>query len=343
MNNMFFKKILYLCFGVVIILVSCTKNEAPEKGIDEAANSENSLKTEENKPAGTFAAAGGASGIIYVHKAALYTENADGKMKWAAEASLGDIAIYLGEKKEAQRTDGQKRSFFHIDLKGTEYWIQDYCYEPNTVSAFVKMQDTVLYKSDSLTAATDEILPQFFFVAVYTDSMPTGNEKFVKIATYCPDLAVSWVVKDKYVKKESLDLAEANVQAMLLAQVAMESRNDTIRAELFQNAIEMDSDYKDAIADLQNLTEIIIKEEEFLKTISSEKIEEKVVVKNDVDLLSIPVLGDSRLLSTLKANTSAIAYKKVSMTDAEDNTVEWYYIQNKQKKGWVRSSDLKDK
>lgn len=341
MNKIFFRKVLYVLICSVIILSSCTKkDEVSEKGIDEITNSEQSVDTEKNnKPAGSLAA----SGVIYVHKAALYIENSDGKMKWAAEASLGDTAVYLGEKKEAPRTDGQKRTFFHIELKGAEYWIQDYCYEPDTVSAFVKMQDTVLYKSDSLTAATDEVLPQFFFVAVYKDSMSAGNEKFVKIAAYCPELAVSWIVKDKYVKRESLEFAEINVQALLLAQVAMESRNDTIRAELFQNAIEMDSDYKDNIAELQNLTEIIIKEEEFLTALSVEKIEEKVVVKNDVDLLSIPVLGNSRLLNTLKANTSAVAYKKVAMTDLEDSMVEWYYIQSKQKKGWVRSSDLKDK
>lgn len=340
MNTIFFRKVLYVLACGVIILSSCEKKDAgSEKGSDEVTKSEHSADTEKNNtPPSSFT-----TGIIYVHKAALYTENSDGKMKWAAEASLGDTAVYLGEKKEAQRTDGQKRTFFHIEVKGTNYWIQDYCYEPNTVPAFVKMQDTVLYKSDSLTAATDEIVPQFFFIAVYKDSMPTGNEKFVKIATYCPELAVSWIIKDKYVKRECLDFAEANVQAMLLAQVAMESRNDTIRAELFQNAIEMDSDYKDDIAELQNLTEIIINEEEFLKTVLSEKIEEQVIVKNDVNLLSIPVLGNSRLLNTLKANTSAVAYKKVSMTDAENNTVEWYYIQNKQKKGWVQSSDLKDK
>lgn len=66
-------------------------------------------------------------------------------MKWAKSAVLGDVATYLGEKKTASRTDGQKRDFFHISIKG-----EDYCFEPNTENAFISQPDTILYKADSL-------------------------------------------------------------------------------------------------------------------------------------------------------------------------------------------------
>lgn len=344
MKKSILKKILFMFFAAAMILGACTKKDgrtAPPA--ENAADNETDQKADMSQHGDSaLNAESGESGVIYVHRAPLYQENQDGKMKWSAEASLGDIAVYLGEKKEAQRaTDGQKRTFFHINLKGKEYWIQDYCYEPGTVAAFVAAQDTVLYKSDSFTAATDEIIPQYFIVAVYKNSMPAGNEKFVKIATYCPELVTSWLVKDKFIKRESLELDKLNTEAMILAQIAMESRNDTIRAELFQNAIELNSAYSDDIAALQNLAEIIIQEEEFLKTIKTEKVDQKVVARVDVELLSIPVAGKSRFLGILKADTVAVASKK-TVLDEDENQVVWYYIQNKQKKGWVNAEDLRD-
>ncbi|WP_024468759.1 hypothetical protein [Treponema pedis] len=351
MNKTVLKKVLFMIFAVSVIFSSCTKKDEvtdiAEKGIDEVATGEDMQNTEtESNSMMSSSNDYGKKGVIYVHNAPLYEENSDGKMKWAANASLGDIAAYLGEKKEAQRTDGQKRIFFHIELNGKEYWIQDYCYEPGTVPAFVAAQDTVLYKSESLTAATDEIIPQFFIVGVYENSIGTpemtgGNTKFVKIAAYCPELVTAWIVKDKFVKTENLEFGTGAVAAMTLAQVASESRNDTIRAELFQNALDLPSEYHDDIVALQELTEVIIKEEEFLKTVKAEKIEQKVTVLDESQLLSIPNNLYARILTQIKSGTVAAAYKKAVLKDDDGNEVEWFYIQNKQKKGWITSASLK--
>ena len=265
-------------------------------------------------------------------------------MKWAAEASLGDVAMYLGEEKEAQRTDGQKRKFFHISLKDKEYWIQDYCYEPNTVAGFISAADTVLYKSDSLTAVTDEIIPQYFIVAVYKDSLNSSNQKFVKIAAYCPELVTSWIIKEKYAKRDTVEFQKENVAAMVLAQIAMETQSETSRAELFQNAIEMNSRYSDDIAILQNLAHVMDAEAAFLKKLEAEKIEKKFTAKEDIELLSIPSSeGEPRVLASVKADTILHASKKVVIVDGDGSQTEWYYVQNKQKKGWVQASYLEEK
>ncbi len=338
----FFTKLLVVCMAVFLCFSSCSKDKTEEP----VATGE-PMEIEEGKDdTGADAKSGdayvkGEEGVIYVNKASLYTETDDGQMKWAAEASIGDIAVYLGEKKEAKRTDGQKRMFFHIQLKEKEFWIQDYCYEPGTVPAFIAGDETILYKSDSLTAASDEIIPKYFFVAVYKDSINTGHYKFVKIACYCPELVYSWVVKEKFVKAELVEFDKTSIEAMLLATVAMESKNETIRNELFQNAIELNSKYSDDIAGLQNLAAVMEIENEFLNKIKIEKIKEKFTASQDIELLSIPSLNESRVLASVKADTALTASKKASITSDDGETEDWYFVQNKQSKGWIQSTLVK--
>ena len=337
----FVRKFVLLLCVLLFAFASCKKEEAASKSESEKSDSMGSMKKDSPKESMGEV---NADGVIYVHRAGLYTETDEGKMKWAAEASLGDVAIYLGEKKEAQRTDGQKRVFFHISLKEKEYWIQDYCYEPNTVAGFISAADTVLYKSDSLTAVTDEIIPQYFIVSVYKDSLNSSNQKFVKIAAYCPELVTSWIVKEKYVKRDAVEFDKTNTDAMLLAQVAMETQSETSRAELFQNAIEMNSRYSDDIAILQNLAQVMDAEAAFLKKLEAEKVEKKFTAKEDIDLLSIPSSeGEPRVLASVKADTILHASKKVVIVDGDGSQTEWYYVQNKQKKGWVQASYLEEK
>lgn len=333
------KKFFIAVFAVSFIFFACSKNDekAPEENMNEGTNSgmENTSEIFSEET----------TGVIYVHKTGLYTETEEGKMKWAAEASLGDEPVYLGEKKEAVRTDGQKRTFFHINFKGKEYWVQDYSYEPATVPAFISASDAVLYKSDSLTAVTDEIIPQYLPVAVYKDSLEDENSKFVKIAAYSSEFISSWSLKEKFVKRDAVMMEPVNTAAMLLANVAMESRNDTIRTELFQNAIEMGSDFTDDIAALKELTEIIIYEENFMKDFSPEKINVKVSVNKETELLSIPVRGESRVLSTFKEKSSAVALRKVIVKNktSSDEDEQWFFVQDKQKKGWVMAKELEIK
>ena len=321
------KNIFVVIFAVAFVFSSCTKKEK-EAESDAAAEKESALEMR---------------GVVYVPKTGLYVENDEGKMKWAAEASLGDLPYYLGEKKEAQRTDGQKRTFFHVELNGNQYWIQDYSYEPATTPGFIAAEDVVLYKSASLTAASDEIIPQYLPVAVYNDHAKDPGSKFVKIAAYSSEFYTTWTIKEQFVKRDAVEMREENITAMYLAVVASESRNDTIRAELFQNAIEMNSGYSSEIADLQNLTEIIVKEELFMKTVAPEKINEKVLIETDLYLKSIPCRRSARVLCTLKEGSSATATRKLVCSDPEDDDseAEWLYIQSKQKKGWVMAQWVK--
>jgi len=336
------KMVLFAVLGMMQI-VSCAKNggqsteNSPSGGTQETVQSD--VKQESASGSENTA---GVSGVIYVNNAGLYTENDEGKMKWAAEAALGDKALYLGEKKEAVRTDGQKRTFFHIELNGQAYWIQDYSYEPDTVAAFISGQDVVLYKSESLAAMTDEFIPRYAIVAVYNDSLEKADSKFIKIAAYNSELVTSWSIKDKYVKRDAVETDDMSVSAMILAQVAMESKNDTIRGELFQNAVEIGSPYSDTIAVLQSLSEIMIKEDNFMKELTTEKINEKVTAIDDINLLSIPDENASRTVNMLKAGTAATATRKYVKQNADsENAVEWLYIQNKQKKGWVQVDSVK--
>lgn len=336
------KMVLFAVLGMMQI-VSCAKNggqsteNSPSGGTQETVQSD--VKQESASGSENTA---GVSGVIYVNNAGLYTENDEGKMKWAAEAALGDKALYLGEKKEAVRTDGQKRTFFHIELNGQAYWIQDYSYEPDTVAAFISGQDVVLYKSESLAAMTDEFIPRYAIVAVYNDSLEKADSKFIKIAAYNSELVTSWSIKDKYVKRDAVETDDMSVSAMILAQVAMESKNDTIRGKLFQNAVEIGSPYSDTIAVLQSLSEIMIKEDNFMKELTTEKINEKVTAIDDINLLSIPDENASRTVNMLKAGTAATATRKYVKQNADsENAVEWLYIQNKQKKGWVQVDSVK--
>jgi len=321
------------------VLTSCAKKEG--QGTQSAAGGDSQSAAKTSAFSSRNASKADSTGVIYVNGAGLYTETDEGKMKWAAEAALGDIAAYLGETKEASRTDDQKRTFFHIELNGKDYWVQDYSFEPDTVPGFISLKDTVLYKSESLAAMTDEIIPQYLIVAVYKKSLENAGNRFLEIAAYSSEFVTTWSVKEKFVKREAVETDKKSVDAMILAQVAMESKNDTIRAELFQNAIEIDSSYTDVIADLQSLAEIIAKEESFLKNISVEKINEKVTVAEDIDLLSIPDAYKARSLSTLKADSSAVATRKYIGQNDFGEEKEWLYIQSKQKKGWVQAEFIK--
>ena len=323
--NVNLKKMLAALFAVLFLLSSCAK-----KNGDAASQA-----------TGEVAAVETVTGVIYANKAALYVEDEQGKMKWSAEAVLGDIAAYLGEKKEAVRTDGQKRTFYHINLNEKEYWIQDYCYEPNTFPAFIARPDTVLYKSENTLGVTDEIIPQFFVVAVYNDKTFQGDGLFVRIAAYCPELASS-IIKDKFVKRDNIETDGQDVRAMMIAQVATEVRNDIIRAELFKNASAFTDNYADEIEEIRTLTETVIEEENYLKTLTIEKVSKTVTLSNDADLLSVPKT-DSYYASTvasLKNGTSATALQKTTLTDDEGNEIDWYYIKNKQQKGWTASYNL---
>lgn len=335
MKSLFLKKSIFAILVVCLCFASCSKKEEKPADVTENTEVSNEIQAPAEQKNNDLPHV---TGVIYVNGAALYTENEDGKMKWVASASIGDIAEYLRESKKAKRTDGQERNFFHISLKEKEYWIQDYCYEPNTVPAFVKTDETVLYKSDSLTAATDEIIPKYFIIAIYNEGLDETS-KFLKFATYCPELSNMWIVKEKFIKRDAVEIGENNVQAMLLANVATESRNDTIRAELFQNAIEMNSEYSEDIAALQQLTETIIKEENTLKSLNIEKIEQKVTVNDEVNLQSIPGDIEPRFLATIKAGEVMIAYKKTTISE-DSKDVDWYYVQKKQKKGWIQAHYL---
>ena len=137
---------------------------------------------------------------------------------------------------------------------------------------------------------------------------------------------------------------------MVLAQIAMETQSETSRAELFQNAIEMDSRYSDDIAILQNLAQVLDAEAAFLKKLVTEKIDKKFTAKEDIDLLSIPSSeSEPRVLASVKADTILYASKKVVFVnivggnDDSSPQTEWYYVQNKQKKGWVQASYLEEK
>lgn len=335
------KKIFLLLF-VAAITASCSKQETQHTDNTSRGDLQSITDNNQSSAEKSTASSVGASGVIYVNKAGLYTETDDGKMKWVAEASLGDSADYLGEKKEADRTDGQKRTFFHVKLNGKAYWVQDYSYEPDTVPAFISGQDVILYKSESLAAMTDEYIPQYTIIAVYKDSLEKTDNKFIKIAAYSPELISSWVVKEKYIKRDAVETDRTSVEAMILAQVGMESKNDTIRTELFQNAIEIGSPYSDTIAALQSLSEIIMQEEIFMKDITSEKIHEKVTAAEDLNLFSIPDIHSARTVGILKAGSTATASRKYLKKDeSSESEEEWLYVQSKQKKGWVQASLIK--
>ena len=130
----------------------------------------------------------------------------------------------------------------------------------------------------------------------------------------------------------------------------LETQSETSRAELFQNAIEMDSRYSDDIAILQNLAQVLDAEAAFLKKLVTEKIDKKFTAKEDIDLLSIPSSeSEPRVLASVKADTILYASKKVVFVnivggnDDSSPQTEWYYVQNKQKKGWVQASYLEEK
>ena len=336
-----------LAFMMFLLFAACTKQNIPEQQSGQIVQHtqpepENTADLEDTAAAEQVSAdeyprKDRSVGVIYTSQAGLYLQNDVGQMKWQSEAVLGDTAVYLGTKKAAVRADGQKRTFFHIELKGKEYWIQDYCYEPDTVPAFVSAQNTVLYKSNTLTGATDEIIPQFFIVAVDKESLEQ-NDKFVKIAAYCPELSSAWVVKNKYIKRDAIELDSLSVEAMLLAHIASESRNDTIRAELYRNAIELNSAYTDTIAELQNLTEVIIAEEAYLKTLQVEKINKKMQLAADVNMLSVPASPDARIVHTAAADTAVTATKKTIIGESG----VWYFVQSGQKKGWIDESVFKN-
>lgn len=329
--------LLLICLAAVAVS-ACAKTQKVEAAGDDPhmAADTGAVSAEKTETAAT------STGVIYVNNAGLYTETEDGKMKWVAEASLGDIALYLGEKKEAVRTDGQKRTFFHVRLNDKVYWVQEYSYEPDTVPAFISGQDVILYKSESLAAMTDEFIPRYTIIAVYKDSLEKTADKFIKIAAYSPELITSWSIKEKYVKRDTVETDTASVEAMILAQVAMESRNDTIRTELFQNAIELGSSYSDEIAILQALAESIVQEENMMKGIAPEKINETVTALDDLTTVSIPDSQNARPLSMLKAGSTATATRKYFKKDENsESEEEWLYIQQKQKKGWVPATLVK--
>ena len=106
----------------------------------------------------------------------------------------------------------------------------------------------------------------------------------------------------------------------------------------------MDSRYSDDIAILQNLAQVLDAEAAFLKKLVTEKIDKKFTAKEDIDLLSIPSSeGEPRVLASVKADTILHASKKVVIADGDASQTEWYYVQNKQKKGWIQVSYLEEK
>ncbi len=79
-----------------------------------------------------------------------------------------------------------------------------------------------------------------------------------------------------------------------------------------------------------------------MKGLTVEKISEKVTAIEDINLLSIPDEDSARTVNMLKAGTSATATRKYIKQDGDSESgVEWLYIQNKQKKGWVRADSVK--
>ncbi len=84
------RKLMFMCFAFMLVFSSCSKKDADdetknedENAVEKTAADETKVNNEGDTADSTAVQFGDVEGVIYVNKAALYTETDEGRMKWA--------------------------------------------------------------------------------------------------------------------------------------------------------------------------------------------------------------------------------------------------------------------
>ncbi|MDR2898609.1 MAG: hypothetical protein LBU99_07300 [Spirochaetaceae bacterium] len=238
--------VLFAC----VLLVSCSGKETEQKALIEEVPDGSSSGVE-------------VTAVVLYDTAAKWKENEQDQMSFSKSSEVGELVsvfmlpnpanpeVLIPEKKEAVRlSDNEKREFYHIKEEGQDYWIQDLFLGVDAVPGIISGDTAFLYTKPDVGAISSKALklPQFSFAAVHTaESTPD----FVCISAYVTEFANKSVEK-QYIKRDMVTADTLDLRVFRLYQVAENSKNDTVKRELLNDARSLGSSFNYLVVEALN-------------------------------------------------------------------------------------------
>jgi hypothetical protein len=170
--------------------------------------------------------------VVLVNGAPLYEET-NKVLKALEYLTLGDIVTLLS-KTGVFKESGRDRDFTRIRaFSGKEGWVRTQYIATKAGLAIVKAEEASIYSEPRVVKLTDKHISAMTLVAVLQEG---SSSSYAKVQGY--DTAQKMLFTDStYVSVDDLTASEADVNAAILYDVALATRDATVKKNLLKVAL----------------------------------------------------------------------------------------------------------
>jgi len=172
------------------------------------------------------------AGVVFVNGAPLYDEQPGRTLKASEYLTLGDVVTMLN-RNGSFKDNGKDRDFTRIKaMDGKEGWVRkDYVAGKSSIG-IVKSDKATIYSEPRDIKITSRFVSGMTLVAILQDGTTGG---FAKVQGY--DTAQGILFTDStFLSMDDLATADADVQAAILYDVAMATKDPGVRKNLLKLA-----------------------------------------------------------------------------------------------------------
>ncbi len=323
---------------VSVIVVSCSGKQG-EKVENSAA-----VVAAEVKPVTV-------SSVILYDTAAKWNEDAQGNMAFSESSSSGDVveacmipdpaspdAFIAEEKKAIRLTDKLEREFYHIQVEGKDYWIQDLFLAVDAIPGVISSDNAILYtKPNALTISASALtLPQYSIVGVHPKE---STSDFLCVSAYVPEFS-STVVNKQFIKRDMATTDSRDLQVLRLYNVAKVNKNEIVKRELLNDAMSVGGNFNYLIVEaLDELSSSEI----MLFTVAPYTNDGNFITADEengtINIRNKPGVNGSEILFTVSAGIEIVVTEITNETETIDgNDNYWYKItipSMNNREGWI--------
>lgn len=172
------------------------------------------------------------SAVVLVNGSPLYEEQSGKTLKALDYLTLGDVVTLLN-RTGTFKENGTDRDFTRIKaMNGKEGWVRTQFIGAKASIAVVKADQAIVYSEAREVKITSKYLNALTLVAVLQDG---STPSFAKVQGY--DVAQKYLFADGvFVSMDDLTSADADVNAAILYDVAMATKDPTVKKNLLKIA-----------------------------------------------------------------------------------------------------------
>lgn len=325
------KIILYLilCSGIALFM-SCEKKEA----VDPA------LETGQAKEAKTESVQKGICPIQGLSTYKLKEGSENEFVKNNRYLEYGETVTMFEDEVEGSTGDLKMRFLKILDKNEDEMWVNQRYIIPGGQVGVIVQDDVLLYDEAKLTKYTSSMLPKGQLVGVY----PEKDGQFTKLSGWNDSL---YGFAQMFVKSDTVSTNEDDITAVILMDRAMNEKNDIVKEQVLNTALELNSPA------FGNEIRLLLREMEDASdgdAASSGKTTEEVterpereteafimdgtIISDNVRVRDYPYENGTEVLTTLQTNQDIVIIEKtVSVYTIDGDTAPWFKINDPE--GWV--------